>query len=113
MDFFFIQIMTENIAELNEKTFSSFIKKGNVVIDMHAEWCGPCKIMAPEFEKAAKEIKGIKFGKVDVDQNQEIAMTYGVMSIPTTLFFKDGEQVDRHSGALYFKDIKKLCENNF
>ena len=75
--------------------------------------CGPCKIMEPDFEKASKELKNVKFGKVNVDGNQDIAMRFQVMSIPTTIFFKEKEQVDRVSGALSFSDIKKRAEDNF
>ena len=101
------------IKELDEKNFDSFIAKGNCVVDFWAEWCGPCKIMAPEFEKAAKEIKNIKFGKVNVDSNYELAGRFKVMAIPTTIFFKNKEQVDRTTGAISFKDIKKKIEENF
>ena len=105
--------MTEKITELDKKNFDSFISKGNCVIDFWAEWCGPCKIMAPEFEKASKEIKNVKFGKVDVDGNQDLAGRFQVMSIPTTILFKNKEQVDRHSGTLSFKEIKKMIAENF
>jgi thioredoxin 1 len=105
--------MAKYISELNEDNFDSFIEKGKVIIDFWAEWCGPCKIMDPEFERASKEIKDIKFGKVNVDGNQNLAGRFQVMSIPTTIFFKDNEQIDRHSGAMTFSDIKKTVDDNF
>ncbi|OIO81330.1 thioredoxin [Candidatus Pacearchaeota archaeon CG1_02_32_132] len=101
------------IKILNSKSFNEFIKKGNAIVDFYADWCGPCKIMAPHFEKASEQIKGVKFGKVDVDGNQDLAQRFQVMSIPTTIFFKDGEQVDRHSGALSEDDIKKTIGKAF
>ena len=106
-------VMAGKITELNENNFDSFIKKGNCVVDFWAEWCGPCKQMTPEFEKAAKEIKNIKFGKVNVDGNQDLAGRFQVMSIPTTIFFKNKEQVDRSTGAISFEDLKKKVEDNF
>jgi thioredoxin 1 len=101
------------IKELDEKSFRDFIAKGNVIIDFHAEWCGPCKMMDPHFKKAAETLKGIKFGKVDIDGQQDIAGQFDVMSIPTTIYFKDGEVVERHTGAMDFTSIKKLADEAF
>ena len=105
--------MASGVKKLDEKNFDSFIAKGNCVVDFYADWCGPCKVMGPEFEKAAKKIKGVKFGKVNVDGNQELAGRFQVMSIPTTIFFKDKEQVDRHSGPMNTEQIKKKTDSNF
>lgn len=105
--------MVSGIKKLDGKNFDSFIAKGNRVVDFYADWCGPCKVMGPEFEKAAKEIKDVKFGKVNVDGNQEIAGRFQVMSIPTVIFFKDKEQVDRHNGAMNAEQIKKKADSNF
>jgi thioredoxin 1 len=101
------------ITELNKDNFDEFISKGIAIVDFSAEWCGPCKIMAPEFKKASEEIKDIKFGKIDVDGNQDLAGRFQVMSVPTTIFFKNKEQVDRKSGAMSFNDIKTKIEKNF
>ena len=87
------------IEHLDEKSFDDFISKGNCIVDFYADWCGPCKMMAPEFDKAAKEMKDVKFGKVNVDGNQSIAQRFQVMGIPTVILFKDKEQVDRFSGV--------------
>ena len=105
--------MAGEIIELNEKNFDKFIKEGNCIVDYYAFWCGPCKIMEPEFKKAAKEIKNVKFGKVNVDNNYEVAGRFMVVSIPTTIFFKKGEQVHRFSGAVSFEEIKKKVNDNF
>ena len=104
--------MAGEVTELNEKTFDKFIKEGNCIIDFWAEWCGPCKIMEPEFKKAAKEIKSVKFAKVNVDDNYEIAGRFMVVSIPTMIFFKKGEQVDRLSGSVGLEEIKKRVKDN-
>ena len=71
-----------------------------VVVDFWAIWCGPCKMIAPLMEEFATEYEGkIKIGKVDVDNNQNIAVQFGIRSIPTVLFFKKGKVVDRVIGA--------------
>ena len=96
------------VKELNSRDFDKFVKEDKVIVDFWAEWCNPCKIMAPIFEESAKEMKDkAKFGKVDVDENIELAQRFGVMSIPTTIFFRDGHQVDRVSGVLSKEDLAK------
>ncbi len=101
------------VKMLTEDDFDDFISSGNVIIDFYADWCGPCKIMAPHFQKASEEIKNVKFGKIDVDAESDIAQRFQIMSIPTSIFFKDGEQVDRHTGALSFDMIKEKVETDF
>lgn len=72
-----------------------------VVVDVWADWCGPCKMLAPNFQAAAKELEGkARFVKLDADKNQKLVRKYKVMSLPTILFFKDGEIVDRKSGVM-------------
>jgi len=72
-----------------------------VLIDFWAVWCGPCKMIAPLIEEIAKDYEGkVKVGKVDVDNNPNISMQYGIRSIPTLLFFRDGKVVDQIMGAV-------------
>jgi len=104
------QVMAGNIEVLNAGNFDSVISKGSVVVDFYADWCGPCKIMAPSFEKASVKVTSVKFAKLNVDGNQEIAQRYGVMSIPTTIVFKKGQPVDMRSGALSEAEIVKMAE---
>ena len=106
--------MSENTINLTAKDFDAKTKKGKWVIDMWAEWCGPCKIIAPLFDAAAKEMHGkVSFGKVDVDSESALAERFEVMSIPTLAFFKDGEMVNRTVGALTTKEILKMVEDSF
>lgn len=73
--------------------------KNLVLVDFFAEWCGPCKMMSPAVDELAKQYKAkAKIGKIDVDESSQVAGRYGVMSIPTIIFFKNGEEVDRVVG---------------
>ncbi len=89
--------MSENITNLTEATFDEVINAASepVVVDFWAEWCGPCKMIAPVLEEIAVEQAGaVKITKLNVDENPSIAQRYGVMSIPTMLVFRNGE-IDR------------------
>jgi thioredoxin 1 len=84
-----------------------------VLVDFYADWCGPCKMAAPIIEELAGEYDGkVEVGKLDVDANQQTAMRFGVMSIPTVIMFKDGKEVDRQVGfggrVMYENMIKKV-----
>ncbi len=106
--------MPDGIKELNEKNFDEFISKGNCIVDFWAEWCGPCKMLKPVFDEVAKELKGkIKFGKVDIDSGQNIAERFGVMSVPTLIFFKEGEQVEVNSGFVDKKTLLRMIDSAF
>ena len=77
-----------------------------VFVDFYADWCGPCKMMSPVIDKLADEYEGkIKVGKINVDENSELAMKYGVMSIPNMVLFKDGKAVNRFVGVTDKSDI--------
>ena len=88
--------------ELNASNFAETIKNNSVVVvDFWAPWCGPCRMIAPIIEELSEEFKdkGVVVGKVNTDENQELAMQFGIRSIPTVLFFKDGELADSMIGA--------------
>jgi thioredoxin 1 len=94
--------MSENIATLSDATFDEQIGSSTepVVVDFWAEWCGPCKMIAPILEEIAGEQVGVlKVAKLNVDDNPDIARRYGVMSIPTMIVFKDGQESARIVGA--------------
>lgn len=77
-----------------------------VVVDIYADWCGPCQQMAPIFEELEKEMTHIKFTKINVDEARELAVEYGVTSIPTFVFIKDNEVVGRTTGYMPKEDLQ-------
>jgi thioredoxin 1 len=87
-------------VDVTDADFAQFVKDHpNVVIDAWAPWCGPCKRIAPIMEELAKEYDGkVAIGKLNTDDNQRIAMQFGIMSIPTLLVFKDGQRIDQVVG---------------
>ncbi len=90
---------------LNEKNFNEKTEKGVVVVDFFANWCGPCRMMSPILEDVQEELKDkVKIYKVDVDESENLARKFGVMSIPSIFIFKDGEMVDKSVG-LIMKDV--------
>jgi len=98
----------------NDDNFETEVLKSKepVLVDFFAEWCGPCKIMAPVIEEVAKETEGkLKVGKINVDESPEAAEKYGVMSIPTLILFKEGEVSKTLVGFRSKEDIiKEIAE---
>jgi len=100
--------MTNTIPELSKKEFDVFISKGIVVIDFFAEWCMPCLMMSPIIEELNQKFNGkIKFGKINVDDNQELAAKFKVQSIPNLIVFKDGKQVNQFIGSSSAEDLEE------
>lgn len=101
--------------ELTDANFKDEVieKNGLAVIDFWATWCGPCRMIGPIIEELSTEYEGkVLVGKVDVDSNQEVSMKYGVRSIPTILFIKNGEVVDKHVGATSKDKLVEKIENH-
>lgn len=93
---------SENIVIITNENFESEVVNSDkpVMVDFWANWCGPCKGLAPIIDEIADEYSDkVKVGKVDVDENGELSMKFRVMSIPTVIFFKNGEQIAREVGA--------------
>ena len=90
-----------SVLHLNESEFNEKVAGSSVaMVDFWATWCGPCKMLAPVIEDIGKKYDGkAVVAKVDVDENQSLAAKYGVMSIPTVIFFKDGKEIDRKVGV--------------
>lgn len=88
-------------VEITDSNFDQFVKENeNVVVDCWAAWCGPCRMLSPIIEQLAEEKTNIAFAKLDVDKNRAVSIRYGIMSIPTLLYFKNGALVDKTLGAL-------------
>jgi len=89
------------VTEVSDESFDEFINGNEIaVVDCWAAWCGPCRMLSPIIEELSKENGNVAFGKLNVDENRATPMKFGIMSIPTLLYFKDGKLVDKSIGAL-------------
>ena len=105
--------MSDNVKEYTNDDFKSEVVESDapVLVDFWAEWCGPCKVIAPVVEELANDYKGkIKFGKANVDDNNMVASEYGVRSIPTLLIFKNGSVVNQIVGAVPKEKITDILD---
>ncbi|MBD3275555.1 MAG: thioredoxin [Candidatus Marinimicrobia bacterium] len=106
--------MAKNTVELTDDNFQSEVIDSDVpvLVDFWADWCAPCRAIAPAVEEIADEYQGkAKVGKLDVDNNQQVAMEYGIRSIPTLLIFKNGEVAEQIIGAVPKAQLTSKLEN--
>lgn len=100
-----------SVLKINEGNFEEEVLKSEkmVLVDFYADWCGPCRMMSPIIDEIAEELKeSVKVGKINVDENQELAIKYDVMSIPTIIIFKNGMPVKTFLGVT---DKNEILEN--
>lgn len=102
----------EMVIEINSENFATVVLKSDktVLIDFYANWCGPCKMLSPIVEQFASENDDIKVVKINVDNEQDLAVEYGVMSIPTLVVIKNGQEANRVVGLISKDEIKNLVK---
>jgi thioredoxin 1 len=104
---------SENVQEFTDQNFEAEVLKANepVLVDFWAEWCMPCRMLAPTIEKLAGDYNGkVKVGKLDTDSNRDVAMKYSISAIPTVILFKGGQVVQRFVGLRQEKDFKEVLD---
>lgn len=97
------------VLEINDSNFKEYISSSKiVVVDCYAPWCGPCKMMSPIIDELAEEESEVSFYKVNIDDNDEIVNEFGIMSIPTLLFFENGKLKNSSVGLTSREEIQKM-----
>jgi len=101
-----------NVIKVNDSTFEQEVLKSNipVLVDFYADWCGPCKMLSPTVDEVANENDDVKVVKVNVDESQEVAIKYQVMSIPTLVVIKNGNEVNRSVGLIDKEEILSMIK---
>ena len=97
---------------VNSEEFNNEIKEGITFVDFFATWCGPCKMISPIVDEVSNEISDVKFIKVDVDNSEDVASSFGIMSIPTLMIFKDGKKIIKHTGFISKDELIDFINNN-
>lgn len=102
------------ILEITRENFEQEVLKSEkkVLVDFYADWCGPCKMVAPIVDEVASEHEELKVVRINVDNEEEIAMEYQIMSIPTLVLIKDGVEIDRVVGAVQKRVVENMIEKN-
>ena len=101
-----------SVTKVTLENFAQEVLKSEkpVLVDFYADWCGPCQMMAREIEEFAEETTKVKVCKINVDESTDLAVTFGVMSIPTVLLFENGQEAKRFVGAKEKDQIAEFCE---
>jgi len=103
----------ENVKELTDQNFEQEVLKSDVpvLVDFWAEWCMPCRMLAPTIEKIAKDYVGkVKVGKIDTDSNRDVSIKYGISAIPTVILFKGGQVAQKFVGLRQERDFKEALD---
>jgi len=106
---------SENVKEFTDSNFEEEVLKSGepVLVDFWAEWCMPCRMLAPTIEKLAKDYSGkVKVGKVDTDSNRDISVKYGISAIPTVILFKNGQVAHKFVGLRKENEFKEALDAN-
>ncbi|MDO4198951.1 MAG: thioredoxin [Erysipelotrichaceae bacterium] len=96
---------------VNDKEFKEVIKEGITLVDFYADWCGPCKALAPVLEALSEEYTEVNFIKVNVDESEETSMEYGIMSIPAVFMLKDGNIIGKTGGYRDLEAMKSFIDD--
>lgn len=103
--------MIAYVTELTDDNYNQFVEKGVVLVDIHAVWCGPCKVIGPIIDEISSDYKGkVSVGKLNADENKETITELGIRNIPTIFLYKDGEVVEKFVGAVPKSSITDSIE---